>query len=57
MRDAAARRALEARARQLVVERYDWSAVALGFEAALANAAGREPADDAAERWPLAVGS
>ena len=31
MRDTEARRAIETAARQLVVERYDWSAVAHGF--------------------------
>jgi glycosyltransferase involved in cell wall biosynthesis len=35
IRDEAARRALESTARELVVGRYDWSAVALDFEAAL----------------------
>src|SRR5262245_19787881 len=40
MRDAAARRALEGAARKLVVEKYDWSAVATGFEDALLDAAG-----------------
>jgi sugar transferase (PEP-CTERM/EpsH1 system associated) len=35
MRDAGARGELEAAARRLVVERYDWSAVALDFEEAL----------------------
>lgn len=40
MRDPAARRAIEAAARQLVVERYDWSAVAQDFESALLKAAG-----------------
>jgi len=35
IRDGDARKALEARARQLVVERYDWSRVALDFEDAL----------------------
>jgi polysaccharide biosynthesis protein PslH len=39
IRDASAREALERRARQLVVERYDWSAAALDFEEALASAA------------------
>jgi sugar transferase (PEP-CTERM/EpsH1 system associated) len=43
MRDAEARRAMEAAARALVVERYDWSAVAVDFERALANTAEREP--------------
>ena len=40
MRDADARRAIEAAARTLVVERYDWSAVASDFESALLKAAG-----------------
>jgi sugar transferase (PEP-CTERM/EpsH1 system associated) len=40
MRDTGARRAIEAAARQLVVERYDWSAVAQDFESALLKAAG-----------------
>lgn len=40
MRDTAARRAIEAAARQLVVERYDWSAVAVDFEEALLRVAG-----------------
>jgi sugar transferase (PEP-CTERM/EpsH1 system associated) len=35
IRDTGARRGIEAAARRLVVERYDWSAVALDFEAAL----------------------
>ena len=35
MRDTGARHALETAARRLVVERYDWSAVALDFEQAL----------------------
>ena len=43
MRDGEARRALEAAARRLVVERYDWSAVAVDFENALLRAARREP--------------
>jgi glycosyltransferase involved in cell wall biosynthesis len=42
MRDTEARRAIEAAARQLVVERYDWSAVAQDFEAALVRAADGE---------------
>jgi len=41
MRDTAARRAIESAARRLVVDRYDWSAVAQDFEDALLNAAGR----------------
>ncbi len=41
MRDESARRALEAAARALVVEKYDWSAVALDFEAALLRTADR----------------
>ena len=43
MRDAPARRAMEAAARQLVVEKYDWSAVALDFERALLTVANKEP--------------
>ena len=39
MRDAETRRAMEAAARRLVVERYDWSAVAVDFENALLRAA------------------
>lgn len=37
MRDAAARRTIEAAARTLVVEQYDWSAVAVDFESALTS--------------------
>lgn len=40
IRDTAARRAIEGAARQLVVECYDWSAVAHDFERALAAADG-----------------
>lgn len=40
MRDNEARRAIEAAARRLVVERYDWSAVASDFETALLRATG-----------------
>jgi glycosyltransferase involved in cell wall biosynthesis len=40
MRDADARRSIEGAARTLVVERYDWSAVAGDFEDALLRAAG-----------------
>jgi sugar transferase (PEP-CTERM/EpsH1 system associated) len=47
MRDVEARRALESEARRLVVERYDWSAVAQDFDEALAravaNARGQAP--------------
>jgi sugar transferase (PEP-CTERM/EpsH1 system associated) len=43
MRDGDARRAMEAAARALVVERYDWAAVAEDFERALARVAHREP--------------
>jgi glycosyltransferase involved in cell wall biosynthesis len=47
VRDAAARQQLEAAARRLVVDRYDWSAVAQDFEDALARAAqGAVPAAD-----------
>jgi glycosyltransferase involved in cell wall biosynthesis len=35
IRDTAARQSIESAARQLVVEKYDWSAVAKDFEAAL----------------------
>jgi glycosyltransferase involved in cell wall biosynthesis len=38
MRDAQARQAIETAARRLVVERYDWSAVAKDFEEALLRA-------------------
>jgi sugar transferase (PEP-CTERM/EpsH1 system associated) len=47
MRDTDTRGAREAAARQLVVERYDWSAVALDFEDAIMSAAGLEPAERA----------
>jgi glycosyltransferase involved in cell wall biosynthesis len=48
IRDDAAREGLEKRARQLVVERYDWSRVALDFEDALDTAGGRsQPAQRA----------
>ena len=40
IRDTAARRRIEEAARRIVVERYDWSAVALDFEDALIRAAG-----------------
>ena len=40
IRDTEARRAIETAARRLVVERYDWSAVANDFEEALLRAAG-----------------
>jgi sugar transferase (PEP-CTERM/EpsH1 system associated) len=40
IRDTEARRAIETAARRLVVERYDWSAVANDFEDALLRAAG-----------------
>jgi sugar transferase (PEP-CTERM/EpsH1 system associated) len=43
MRDTESRRAMETAARRLVVEKYDWSAVALDFEDALARAARMEP--------------
>jgi glycosyltransferase involved in cell wall biosynthesis len=39
MRDGAARRAMEIAARGLVVEKYDWSAVADDFEQAVLRAA------------------
>jgi polysaccharide biosynthesis protein PslH len=44
MRDVPARQAIEAAARRLVVERYDWSAVALDFEEALLRAAAERAA-------------
>jgi sugar transferase (PEP-CTERM/EpsH1 system associated) len=48
IRDDAAREGLEKRARQLVVERYDWSRVALDFEDSLDAAGGRsQPAQRA----------
>ena len=40
MRDTESRRAMETAARRLVVERYDWAAVARDFEEALHRAAG-----------------
>ena len=43
MRDAGVRRAIEAAARQLVVDRYDWSAVAHDFEHALSKLTNKEP--------------
>jgi len=47
MRDDEARRGMEAAARRLVVERYDWSAVALDFENALLKVAGLAPRERA----------
>ena len=44
MRNVERRRAIEAAARALVVERYDWSAVAGALESALSEAAGERPA-------------
>lgn len=41
IRNTSERQRLESAARRLVVERYDWSAVAQGFEDALARVAGR----------------
>lgn len=46
MRDVPARQAIEAAARRLVVERYDWSAVATDFEEAISRIAAREKMDD-----------
>ena len=43
IRNSQERRALEIAARRLVVERYDWSAVAHDFETALSVARGEEP--------------
>ena len=48
IRDTGARRAIEAAARRLVVDKYDWSAVALDFEAALLRVATGTPARDRA---------
>ena len=42
MREAGARRHIEAAARRLVVEKYDWSAVASDFESALLRVAGEK---------------
>ena len=43
IRDTAARRHIEVAARQIVVERYDWSAIALDVEEALSQAAHGNP--------------
>ena len=43
IRDTDVRQQLERAARQLVVDRYDWSAVANDFETALSTARGTEP--------------
>jgi sugar transferase (PEP-CTERM/EpsH1 system associated) len=43
IRDTEARRAIEAAARHLVVQKYDWSAVAQDFEAALRRVTARVP--------------
>jgi glycosyltransferase involved in cell wall biosynthesis len=43
IRDTERRRRIEAAARRLVVDRYDWAAVASDFEAALMTARGAEP--------------
>jgi glycosyltransferase involved in cell wall biosynthesis len=45
--DQAARQRMEAAARRLVVERYDWSAVADDFEDALVRVCGEDGADSA----------
>lgn len=50
MRDGHARRAVEAAARALVVEKYDWSAVAIDFEAALLRTAERRAVPRVRER-------
>jgi glycosyltransferase involved in cell wall biosynthesis len=47
MRDVEARRLIETAARALVVERYDWAAVAHDFESALLKAAGIRPGERA----------
>jgi sugar transferase (PEP-CTERM/EpsH1 system associated) len=56
LRDDALRSGLEQAARRLVVERYDWSAVASGFEGALRRIgrAGREAHEGAARVQPAA---
>ena len=43
IRDVEARRRMETAARRLVVERYDWTAVAHDFESALVTARGDVP--------------
>ena len=43
IRDTEKRRQIETAARRLVVDHYDWSAVANDFESALSNARGQEP--------------
>jgi sugar transferase (PEP-CTERM/EpsH1 system associated) len=43
MRDADVRRAMENAARRLVVEKYDWSAVAIDFENALSRVTNKQP--------------
>jgi sugar transferase (PEP-CTERM/EpsH1 system associated) len=53
MRDAEARRALELAARQLVVERYDWSAVASDLELALPQPVPPVPGEAARPRSVL----
>ena len=53
IRDAEARRALEVAARQLVVERYDWSAVASDLEQALPRPAERITSDSTLPRSVL----
>jgi polysaccharide biosynthesis protein PslH len=52
MRDTQARQSIEAAARSLVVERYDWSAVAVDFEEAIARIAkdGRRKKENDGER-------
>ena len=50
VRDDTARRSLEAAARSLVVERYDWSVVAQDFDAALTAARSSPPCDEPVAR-------
>jgi len=50
IRDAEARRQIEQAARRLVIERYDWGAVAGDFEEALVSAGRRSPARDLRRR-------
>jgi glycosyltransferase involved in cell wall biosynthesis len=47
IRDVDARRRIETAARRLVVDKYDWSAVAADFERALETARGRRDVETA----------
>ena len=55
IRDMPARQAIERQARHLVVQRYDWSAIAGDFEDALDGATRAARAGDGLDRVPLAV--